>query len=144
MRILDFLSSTFTGKLFSNRELAQVRGEISFPEAIAAHAAWKSHLIEAVTGRSGTIPHCDEVGSDTRCTLGQWIHGAGEKRYGDLSSFVELRTQHARFHDIACDIVELSRAKKMGEARRLMDGEFQKTSTDIILRLKRLSGLFGN
>ena len=142
MRIFEFMSFLFTGKLFSDRERAQVRGEVSFPEAIAAHLAWKQRLIDALAGQAAQDLDCNVIGKDTLCTLGQWIHGAGKKRYGDLSSFVELREQHAHFYRIACDVVKLSRTRDVVEAKRLMDGEFQKTSADIVARLKHLSSLF--
>lgn len=142
MRFSGFLSFLFTGKPFSDKELVEVRNEVKFSEAIDAHLAWKQRLIGAVTGHPAHLPNAAEVGIDTACTLGQWIHGAGRQRYGDLSSFAELDRQHARFHHLAREIVELSRANDMDGARRLMDGEFQQTSRDIIARIRHLSGLF--
>lgn len=76
--------------------------------------------------------------------LGQWIHGEGDKRYGDLSSFAELRRLHAHFHDVAREIVELTSANRIDEARHLVQADFQQTSCDIIARIKYLAGLFGS
>ena len=144
MRFAGFLSFLFSGKPFSDGELAAVRSEVSFTAAIEAHLAWKRRLIDALAGKPGQWPNADEVGRDSRCMLGQWIHGTGWERYGDLPSFVELRDEHARFHGLAREIVEHAHAGRQAEATRLMEGEFQRTSHDIIARIKHLSGLFGS
>ena len=144
MRFSGFLSFLLGGKPFSNGELADVRGEVSFADAIEAHLAWKRRLIDVLAGKAEQWPNDDEVGKDTRCTLGQWIHGTGWERYGNLPSFVELRDAHARFHGLAREVVEHARAGRRVEATRLLDGEFQRTSGDIIARIKHLSELFGS
>jgi hypothetical protein len=144
MRFSGFLSFLFTGKPFSNRELLAVRGEVSFAEAIDAHLEWKRRLLDAVGGHPANLPVASEVGRDAGCTLGRWIHGEGDQRYGDLSSFVELRNLHAHFHDLARQVVELASANRMSDAKRLVDSEFQQTSLDIIARIRHLSGLFGS
>lgn len=145
MRFSGFLSFLFGGKPFSDGELAEVRGEVSFADAIEAHLAWKRRLIDALAaGKAERWPSVEEVGKDTRCTLGQWIHGTGWERYGNLRSFVELRDVHARFHGLAREIVEHARAGRQTEATRLLDGDFQRTSGDIIARIKHLSELFGS
>lgn len=144
MRFSGFLSFLFTGEPFSKQELSDVRSEIRFAEAIDAHLAWKQRLVDALTGPAAHTPSAADVGTDTACTLGQWIHGTGQQRYGYLSSFAALRRQHAHFHDLARQIVELARANELDGARRLMDGEFHETSLDIIARIRRLSALFGS
>lgn len=141
MRLTGFLSFLFSGKPFSDGELAAVRSEVSFADAIEAHLAWKRQLIDALAGKPGQWPNAGEVGKDSRCMLGQWIHG---KRYGDLPSFVELRDEHARFHGLAREIVEHARAGRKAEATRLLEGAFQRSSGEIIARIKHLSGLFGS
>jgi hypothetical protein len=144
MRFSGFLSFLFTGQPFSRRELAEVRGEVSFSEAIEAHLAWKHRLLDALAGHPAELPAASEVGKDTCCMLGQWIHGEGHRRYGDLSSFAELRSLHAHFHEVARRIVELTAAKRMDEAKRLVERDFQPTSLDIIARIRHLAELFGS
>lgn len=144
MRFSGFLSFLFTGKPFSDGELAEVRGEVSFSDAIAAHLAWKRRLVDALAGKAEQCPSADEVGRDNCCALGQWVHGTGWTRYGDLPSFVELRDEHERFHGLAREIVEHARAGRHAEAKRLLDGDFERTSRDIVARIKHLSALFGS
>lgn len=143
MRFSGFLSFLFTGKPFSQKELIEVRSEISFPQAIEAHLAWKRCLVDALEGQPAKMPHSGEVGDDTHCALGRWIHRSGHHRYGELPSFIALRTQHAHFHHLAREIVELSHAQRVDAARSLMAGDFQHTSHEIVLRLRHLSQLFG-
>lgn len=144
MRLRSLLSFLITGNPFSDRELADVRKEISFVEAISAHLAWKTKLVEALAGKAQAAPDAAEIGKDTACALGQWIHGSGQARYGDLPAFDGLRQQHARFHRLAGEVVELTRANKNAEASRLMANEFQQTSHDIVTRLSRMSKLFNS
>jgi len=144
MRLSGFLSFLFGGKPFSDGELADVRSEVCFADAIEAHMAWKRQLVDALAGKAEQWPKVDEVGTDKRCALGQWILGTGWERYGDLASFIELRNAHARFHGLAGEIVEHVRAGRRAEATHLLDGDFQRTSNDIIARIKRLSELFGS
>ena len=144
MQLWDFLQSVITGKLFSARELAAVRNEVSFSEAIAAHLSWKLNLTNALAGRAERMPNPDEIGDDTRCILGQWIHGPGQERYGYFSSYAELRQRHEHFHHLARQVVELTREERRGDAQRLLEGEFQEASRDIIAHLKLLSSLFGS
>lgn len=144
MRTEGLLSFLITGNPFSKKELADVRAEISFAEAIDAHLAWKARLVEALGGSKDRLPDVADVSTDTRCALGQWIHGAGHERYGGLPSFAELRAQHAHFHDIAGQVLELTRADKKAEAKHLLEGPFQRSSTAIIARIERLGTLFGS
>lgn len=144
MRFSGLLSFLLTGKPFSERELDEVRGEVSFSQAIEAHIAWKQRLVEAVAQRPAQLPPAEDIGKDTLCTLGMWIHGDGQERYGELPSFDELRRQHAEFHRLAREIVELSRADRRKEAELLMSGKFQHTSSEVIARVRHLSGLFGS
>jgi hypothetical protein len=136
------ISFLVTGNPFPDKELAEVRGEISFSEAINGHIAWRRCLVETALGHTERPMNCLEVCDENGCLLGRWLNGAGQKRYGDLPSFVQLREQHARFHLLACEILERSSSKRLAEAQCLMEGEFLKVSTEIIDRMKHLHTLF--
>ncbi len=144
MRFLNYLSCIFTDQVFTRRERTAVCREISFAEAIAAHRAWKKQLIDSVTVQQEPIRSCEDVKSDSHCTLGQWIHGAGRRRYGNLQSFDELRERHAHFHRLASEIVILSHGNQMPKAQHLIETEFKQASNDIIARLEHLNNLFAN
>ena len=76
---------------------------MDFDQAIAAHSAWKQKLSEYLRKRDGSLKSA-EVALDTKCPLGQWIHGEGSK-YVKLSEFTTLKTEHTRFHKAAADVV---------------------------------------
>jgi hypothetical protein len=144
VRIRDFLEFLLTGEPISDRERAEVRSEVSFSEAIDAHLEWKHRLISSLgnPGAESLIP--DDIRLDTRCELGQWIHGAGNKRYRKFPAFTELREKHAEFHLLAHRIVELSQSQQHEAAQALMKGDFQQTSMAIVSRIRHLSTLFGS
>lgn len=144
MGLLSFLEALVTGKPFSDRELAQVRGEVSFSDALNAHLEWKRRLVDCIENEGTDVLDVDEIGSDSRCVLGQWIEGDGRHHFGELSSFAELREHHAHFHELAHRIVTLARAHRSDEARQLMSREFQQTSLEIVSRIQHLSRLFGS
>lgn len=137
----DFLLTEHT---ISRKETAAVRTEISFSEAIDAHLDWKRRLVESLNAPGRRALMLAEVGNASACTLGQWIDGAGERRYGDLSSFAELREDHRSFHVLARRVVELHRSNDRHSAQALLKAEFQQAGHRIVERLKHLSDVFGN
>jgi hypothetical protein len=143
MHVSDLISFLVTGNPYPDQELAEVRGEVSFAQAIEGHLAWRQCLANTVLGKTKAPLKCIEVCDETGCLLGRWIDGAGQQRYGDLPSFAQLRFQHKRFHDLACEALELSASGRMEEARQLVEGDFMQVSTEIIDRMKRLQALFG-
>lgn len=142
MHVSDLLSFLVTGNPYPDRERAEVRNELSFTEAIEGHAAWRQCLIDTAFGTAKAPMKCMEVCDEKGCLLGRWIAGPGERRYGDLPSFTQLKARHKRFHDIACDILELATAGRKDEAKRLVEGEFMEISTEIADRMRRLQSLF--
>lgn len=136
------ISFLVTGNPFPDKELAEVRGEISFSEAIDGHLAWRRCLVESVLGKAAQPMDCLKVCDESGCLLGRWLNGPGQSRYGDLPSFIQLREQHSRFHNLACEVLELSSSNRLAEAKCLMEGEFLKVSTEIIDRMKHLHTLF--
>lgn len=144
MHVSDLLSFLVTGDPLSADERAEVRNEVSFSAAVDGHLAWRQCLIDTVVGSAAAPMHCVEVCDETGCLLGRWLDGAGKRRYGDLPSFGELGAQHSRFHQLACEILELSSSGRKEEAMHLIDGEFLSVSTEIIARMQRLRSVFGS
>jgi methyl-accepting chemotaxis protein len=76
---------------------------MDFDQAIAAHAKWKQKLGDCLAKRECSLKPA-EIGMDTRCPLGQWIHGEGSK-YVKLPEYSTLRIEHARFHKAAAEVL---------------------------------------
>lgn len=142
MRGSDYVSFLVSDNLFPDRERAEVRSEISFAEAIAGHQAWRQCVIDSALGKSETPMSCLQVCDESGCPLGRWIAGAGQRRYGDLHSFAELKEQHSRFHQCACEIIELAVTHRRDDARQLIEGEFLRISSEIVARMRHLEELF--
>lgn len=62
-----------------------------------AHMGWVKRVEDMLAGR-GEIPNRDLV-SHTRCKLGTWYGGVGQRCAGHLPAFEELQHPHALVHD---------------------------------------------
>jgi hypothetical protein len=144
MRFTGFLHFLLTGDPFSPKEIADVRSEINFTDAIDAHLKWKDRLRHELLQPPVNARVTADVGDEGACVLGRWIMGPGYRRYGHLASFAEVRRQHSRFHRVARDVVELHYARRFSLAEELMSGDFEDASEQIIRELRGFAGIFGN
>lgn len=144
MQLTGFVHFLLTGQPISAKETESVRAEVSFAEAIEAHLNWKRELIESLNGSRGNALVPWHAGNPSICVLGKWIDDAGTRRYGDLSSFEDLREVHRRFHALARQVIELRLAKDMEAAQALLRTDFEQASSQIVQRLRHLAKLFGN
>ena len=76
---------------------------MDFDEAIRAHSAWKMKLGTYLSKRDGSLKPAD-IQPDNRCPLGQWLYGEGAK-FSKLVEYGTVKTEHARFHKAAADVV---------------------------------------
>lgn len=76
---------------------------MDFNEAIAAHSAWKTKLKTYLKNPDRSLKAAD-IEVDNKCVLGQWIYGEG-KKWSSTAGYSELKTEHAKFHKAAADIV---------------------------------------
>ena len=90
MRLKTLLAGLFASQPFSPGEISAVGGEITFADAIRKHLAWKTQLQESLAGKTPMAFALDDICRDDRCELGIWLHGAGQRRYGEMKSFDEL------------------------------------------------------
>lgn len=142
MGLFSFLGRLFGSKV-SSKEIAEIRREISFAEAIKAHTAWKSRLQTALEGRSDETLLPAYICQDNLCVLGKWIHGAGTRRFGGDAPFEGLRSKHAQFHVHAARVVELTQAGEQELATMIFENEYAKTSHEVIGMLVALKKEFG-
>lgn len=108
---------------------------MDFDQAIAAHNKWKKKLADCLAQRDCSLKPV-EIGMDTRCPLGQWIHGEGS-RYVKLPEYSTLRLEHARFHRAAAEVIR--RAHSCESALADIDlgsnSEFGKASSAVVMAI---------
>lgn len=87
-------------------------------KAIAAHAKWKYHLMDAID--SGKSPwRVDDVRTDHACEFGKWLIALPlSERLSDHAN--KVRSLHAEFHALAAHVLELALAGRKEEARAAM------------------------
>lgn len=104
---------------------------MNFDDAIAAHVRWKIRLHTFIAGRE----ELDEatVRRDDQCDLGRWIHGEG-RGHSSCTEYGKLVDEHARFHHVAADVVKLTKAGRVDEARAMLEfgTEFANRSSAVV------------
>lgn len=91
-------------------------------DAIEAHMRWKARLEARLFGPKKDLIAADQVFLDKRSTLGRWLYGRGQERFGTLDTFSELRRHHAEFHRHAGQAVLAFNAGQRDEAIRMVTG----------------------
>ncbi len=108
-------------------------------KAIDAHVAWTDRLAAQINGVSSETLDISIVASDDHCVLGKWIHSVGNKSYGHLPEFAELKDEHARFHHKAGNVLREADSKGKEAAEALLhSSEFRHASDKVQLGLVRL------
>ena len=108
-----------TDRLASIRSAAAPGADFDFAKAIEAHRAWKVRLRQAIAEHQQL--DAQTLCRDDRCPLGQWLHGAGGKRFGTRPGFTELLQTHAGFHEEAGRIARHINAGQYDDASRMID-----------------------
>ena len=86
--------------------------------AIAAHAKWKYHLMDAIsTGKfEGRV---SDARSATACEFGKWLSAMPlSERLSE--HYKQVGALHAEFHRLAADVLELALAGRKVEATAAM------------------------
>jgi hypothetical protein len=111
---------------------------MNFDDAIQAHAAWKIKLAVYLKRPDGSIKPAD-VGSDSRCQLGQWLHGDA-KKHASLPEYKALIAEHAHFHRCAAKIAEQADAGRKMNPEEVLGGssEFATASLNVVKAIKNL------
>jgi methyl-accepting chemotaxis protein len=81
---------------------------MDFDHAIAAHASWKAKLAKYLKSPDHSLQPA-EIALDNQCELGKWIAGEG-KKFANLEEYRTVKSNHARFHRVASNIVQRANA----------------------------------
>jgi hypothetical protein len=76
---------------------------MNFDDAIKVHTDWKLKLSKYIKHPDHTLKST-EISVDSRCELGKWIHGEGQK-FASLPEYSKLKNEHSRFHHAAAAVV---------------------------------------
>lgn len=112
--------------------------DLDFQKWVSAHRNWRQRLIAYIEGNSQETLDEHVICHDDRCDLGKWIHGNGQRFYGEEPPFQRLVNDHAAFHRSAGDVVSLFKSKGEKEARRTLTGDFDLCSMRVIDGLSQL------
>lgn len=116
--------------------------DIDFYKAIQAHVMWKRRLQDYIDGVSSEELNHKEVCLDSKCALGKWIHGSGKVHLGSEPIFEDLKDKHALFHFEAGKVVELVQSGDKGAAQRVVDGDYNKVSNEVVHMITQLNKVF--
>lgn len=114
---------------------------LDFDGAIAAHSKWKQRLLDYLDG-GGERLDPSVVARDDQCALGCWIHGDGSVLSGQ-ARFIELRAEHAGFHQCAAAVIRAKMAGDAQAAREQLEGEFSSRSRRVVSLLEGLRASTG-
>lgn len=108
-----------------------------FEKAIDAHRQWKVRLRTAIAERAPL--DAQTICRDDRCPLGQWLHGAGRRRWGSQPNFMALMQKHAEFHEVAGGVARQINAGSFEEAEHLIgsSSRFARVSAEVGTLLTR-------
>jgi DNA-binding NarL/FixJ family response regulator len=91
----------------------------TFQQALVVLAEWKATFLKAILEK--TTLDDTEMAHDDLCILGLWLYGEGKSRYGNLSSFRKLHSEHAQLHVKAAKTCSAVNEGKYDEALRMLD-----------------------
>lgn len=111
---------------------------MDFDHAISAHSSWKAKLRTYLAKPDGSLSP-SEVAQDNKCELGKWISGEAAK-YSSLPEFQTVRSEHARFHKAAADVIQRADlGQNVSEETSLgAKSEFSSATTAVVSALMAL------
>lgn len=143
MGLMSWLKRALGGKADS-AELSFAEGEndldgLDMKGAIDAHMKWRTRLEDYINGTSQEQLEAATVARDDCCVLGKWIYGTGQKNFGSMSEYEELKKVHAQFHLGAGNVLlEHTRSGKDAAIGLLRGSEFRYNSDRVQLAVVRL------
>lgn len=107
-------------------------------DAVQVHGAWKAKFRDFLNGKAGM--DLSEVSHPHACKLGKWLEDGGQRM---LSSEDHAKTceLHARFHQVAGDIVHNIKQKDFEAARQALApaGAFDQASHALCAFLRKVA-----
>jgi methyl-accepting chemotaxis protein len=113
-------------------------GAMDFDASVKAHQDWKGKLANYLKKPDGSLKAAD-VCLDNKCQLGKWIYSGGV-RWESLSEYSTLKTEHAKFHKCAGEIITKADTGLKINAEELLgnNSEFGKISSTVIEAIMKI------
>lgn len=111
---------------------------MDFDQAIALHVEWKAKLRSYLKKPDHSLdPNIIE--KDNECTLGKWIYGEGSI-YSDNELYIQLVSEHARFHKCAAFIIREIHAGHTEKAEDMIGlaSEYTEISASVVTKIRKL------
>lgn len=96
-------------------------GEVDFDRVLAAHQQWRITLRNSAL--RGLKVDADRLRRDDCCELGEWIYGAGGRRWSSLAGFQQLIQHHKVFHLEAGKVADKINQGQSQQAQALLDSD---------------------
>jgi hypothetical protein len=117
---------------------------MDFNLAISAHTEWKTRL-RVYIGKHDNSLQPATVAVDDGCALGKWLVGEGAT-FKALPDYGALKSEHAKFHKCAAEVVTHVNAGDYKKAEALIGAgsSYMLASTQVvglILKLKKAASL---
>lgn len=100
---------------------------MDFLKIINAHIMWKQKLQAYIQGTSPEHLDASVIARDDQCMMGQWIYGEG-KLFEGTPPYEQVRSEHARFHQLAAEVVRHVDHGDRDQAVTLLHGDYAKIS----------------
>ncbi|MDP2030151.1 MAG: CZB domain-containing protein [Thiobacillus sp.] len=112
-----------------------IRSDIE--DAIAVHGAWKAKFRDFLSGKAEL--DLSSVGRTDACKLGMWLADGGRRKLSP-ENHAKACELHARFHEVAGDIVHNIKQKDFMAARQSLasGGDFDQASHAMCAFLRKL------
>jgi len=88
-------------------------------KVISAHAQWKTKFRAAIS-RQETMDAAT-IARDDCCELGKWLHGSMKVRMGRHPRFMELLSEHKKFHKEAGRVAIAINEKEFSHATQMIE-----------------------
>lgn len=106
--------------------------------AVQRHQRLRQRLQACAQGDCDPVLDAAALCFDSRCQLGQWLHGPGQARLGQHRGFLDLLEQHRMFHIAASNVVALARAGRLAQAQSMTQGQLEAFSSGTLKRLNAM------
>lgn len=122
--------------------MADSVGPIDIEEGIEHHQTWRARLLHYIANPDGSLS-AEFARNETNCELGKWLRNDG-MRFSTLHSYEGLQLEHARFHRIAAQLVELAERGESASAAPVVEAlaRLNSASDSIIKALASLKGSY--
>ena len=110
---------------------------MDFDVLILAHSNWKRRFHEHLRGKHEL--DVETVRQVTQCNMGKWLRGEGLP-YSNTPEYQDLKLKHARFHEMAADILERAATLSDSEAIKLVDpnSDFERASRQCVAAISTM------